>query len=341
MPPPVDAEPPLPEGWWDGDWRTRYRVDLSFEGLDERAEGVPAVLWLKPDAVDLSLAGEGGRALRLVDSGGALLPIDIESWSPDDGARVWFRLDVVSPDAVDPHVWLYVDNPTAPSVGAATAVWDDDFSAVYHFSGGVLDATSNGLDGSRDESGVAGEERHTGGRSWEREDAFLVADDPELDLQSVTISAWVRPSTRSHHHGVLSKRVGCGGRANYALFLASGRQVQFEFFNDRWRTWRTGDLRMNDWAHVSATFRAREGGGEVRIYINGQERLAADSSIGLLADDNPVEIAGNGGCGGDYFEGDLDEVRVSRIARGPSWIRAAYHTMTSQLVRAIRDVETL
>ena len=48
----------------------------------------------------------------------------------------------------------------------------------------------------------------------------------------------------------------------------------------------------------------------------------------LIPDDNPIELGQNGGCAGDYMEGDLDEIRLEAVARSPAWIAAQHRAMT-------------
>jgi len=341
---PMDARPPVPGDWWNEEWIVRHRVDLSPGPVGSRVEGVPAVIQLDVGSIEFALAGESGRALRAVSSEGERLDVEIEAWSDTQGARLWLLLPVLDPADPDPHFWIYLDNPEAlaPSGEEGARVWDEGFMGVYHLERDVLDSTSNAHDGSDDRSGAPASARLTGGRSWDSGDAFRVADASTLAAVEVTLSAWVRPRSRAHHHGVLSKRVGCGGRANYALFLTSSGRVQFEFFNGQWRTFQAGEFRENEWLHVSASFTASpSGGGQARIYLNGEELGSFASPVGLIADSNPIEIAGNGGCGGDFFEGDLDEVRLSRIARSSEWIRAQHHAMTSALVRGIGAAESI
>ena len=64
-----------------------------------------------------------------------------------------------------------------------------------------------------------------------------------------------------------------------------------------------------------------------RLYVDGQLDSSL-SDVTTMPDslDHPVSIGGRAlnSRFGNYFTGLIDEVRVSRIARGSSWIRVSY-----------------
>lgn len=78
---------------------------------------------------------------------------------------------------------------------------------------------------------------------------------------------------------------------------------------------------MSEWVHVIHTCKP----GESRMYVNGV--LDAVS----VAENNPLEIKSPvkmfiGGWGNYVFNGDVDEVRISKVARSADWVRLRMKT---------------
>ena len=82
----------------------------------------------------------------------------------------------------------------------------------------------------------------------------------------------------------------------------------------------TGHIKMNEWVHVAHVCRP----GDSRLYVNGV--LAGVST----RKDSPLKIASPAGLwignwrNQNQFKGDLDEVRVSQVARSAEWMRLQY-----------------
>ena len=76
-------------------------------------------------------------------------------------------------------------------------------------------------------------------------------------------------------------------------------------------------LPMAQWIHVAHTYQR----GNSRIYVNGR----LDGATTPVLD---IKIPAKMWIGGWYdhfsFVGDIDEVRISRVARSPDWIRLEY-----------------
>jgi len=86
------------------------------------------------------------------------------------------------------------------------------------------------------------------------------------------------------------------------------------------------DIKIGDWTHIAVTY----DGKEKVFYINGEEdsRVKAtgeiqmqDDSLGIAAE---VRIPSRGAGNQRYYQGIIDEVRVSNIARTPAEIKESF-----------------
>jgi cellulose synthase/poly-beta-1,6-N-acetylglucosamine synthase-like glycosyltransferase len=159
-----------------------------------------------------------------------------------------------------------------------------------------------------------------------------VPSDITLDLtgSALTLEAWVRyDGSDAGPNGVMMKN---GWADGYRLELLSNRRLDFELSGDTSAVWTDGTLTASPaWHHVVATY----DGSTMREYVDGQPDTATTSRTG------PIERAGKEfwiGHGdhaieqawSDPWAGDLDEVRVSSIARSPQWIETEYNNQVNQ-----------
>jgi len=79
-----------------------------------------------------------------------------------------------------------------------------------------------------------------------------------------------------------------------------------------------GKLPLNEWLHVVHTYKA----GESRVYVNGE--LAGESTAKVLHKIPTPAGFSIGGWGPGWFEGELDEARLSSMTRSPDWVKLEY-----------------
>jgi glucose/arabinose dehydrogenase len=184
--------------------------------------------------------------------------------------------------------------------------------AAYAFNEGtglsVADASGNGTTGT-----ISGAAWTTAGKygnaltfngtsNW-----VTVPDSASLDVTSgLTLEAWVRPSTIAGWRTVFTKETG-GGEV-YQLYASNGA-TPVAYLS----TTTGGDqgfgagaaLPLNTWTHLAATY----DGSALHIYVNGNLAGTQSVSGAILTSTSALRIGGNGPWG-EYFSGQLDELRV-------------------------------
>lgn len=183
----------------------------------------------------------------------------------------------------------------------------------------VTDSTSlsnNGIaTGTTIVTGRFGRARNFNGTS----DEITVANSASLNFTStdpLTIEAWVyrtgNPISGSMH--ILGKRVGTSDQINYQLVWESGKGYVFNAKKNSILSEVKSDTvfaPMNKWTHVVGSF----DGTTLRMYVNG--RLLS-SAAGNIGDANTADLKiGTSGTMAERWQGLIDEVRISKIARAP------------------------
>jgi len=138
----------------------------------------------------------------------------------------------------------------------------------------------------------------------------------ELDgLSNYAVSCWVKSSNYSQNLEILNIELGASNK-NLNLKIASTRRVQLgvNFDGSYKGETDTTTLVDNQWFHILATRdNSRSAFDKIRIYINGVNKLAYDSSRfagALLSATTPLNIGKKHSSSSNLFNGEINEVAI-------------------------------
>lgn len=215
----------------------------------------------------------------------------------------------------DTIITMYYGNTTIASQESAEGTWDKNYLAVHHLNqspmGTIYDSTSNNADGDT-----------TGSMTFnDLVDAWIamgfgldgindgVNGSNSISLTNFTFSAWFKQGS-----------VSTGWRTIIAL--GENRQV---VLNDSILTFYNGTgynfgntIPTGGWHYIVFTYN----GTELKAYIDGFQNGSQTISLGAVNDRFRIGFV-NYTSG--YFNGTLDEVRISNISRSPTWIKSEYN----------------
>lgn len=255
--------------------------------------------------------------------------------------------------------YIYYGNPAATepvesSIYGKNNVWDEDYVGVWHLnekSGGsnsIKDSTSN-LNHGTDVNigdlnlGIDGKTGFAPSFSGDGVNASHVEVPHHSSLavnNGLTIQTWMRPTNfgQSIDSGVVGKARGTGVdyccAYSYGIRLNPSNVLRFDTPDGLTQQWLWGDspVSNNTWTKVTITY----DGSNKRIYINNQQDKSIDAtgSITYPAGNDPLRfgrIYGDGSAGDDdrRYQGMLDEIRISKIARSFTWIQTDYNNQNS------------
>jgi hypothetical protein len=272
------------------------------------------------------------------DAAGAnRLSWEVEKYDPVGGT--WIA-DVKTPalsNTADTVIYAFYGNPAiTTNQSSASAVWDSNYTAVYHF-GTVTntttpDSTSNNngaisntgvLLGGNGEIGTAAQFGGSGSGY------NLVLPAAVLNASSGTISAWLNPSIAM----VSGQTYGTGGQVD------SSKAFHFaewsSYYNGTLFGWNSGttdytvtvantalSLPVNTWSHIAYTW--NQATNTQVVYLNG---VAVDTVSTAFTPYTPVSnfVLGTDPANPSYsFGGLMDEVRFSKTNRSAGWIATEY-----------------
>jgi len=232
-----------------------------------------------------------------------------------DPSKIWVKVPQLNSST---YIWAYwgEQNLSAPASQTNGAVWSQDYAAVYHLSD-MTDSTANRNDGvaNNDPDLCPSESRVGQAYHFDGNDRIRAADDASLDLvNGITLCGWFRSQTWNQWSGIISK----GSDNAYELECNAGSQMRIRINNQGGQAATATGLNLHEWYHIAGTYDR----AWVRMYINGNQVDARSLSLPINANNSELSLGDR--SNNDYFTGQLDEMRVSSVARSADWVKARY-----------------
>jgi hypothetical protein len=339
---------------------SRIAVNTSAAGasVTEDVYDFPLLVRLNPSVDNetsklqdfFSTALPDGADLRFAKSDGETpLPYEIERWdATNELAEIWVNVDTIYGNNDSQFIYMYTGNGDAPAQSSGFTVFDtsNGFEGVWHLGeeGGsagndYMDATYNEYHGTgvsmtadSDVSAITGKGQEFDGVN----DYIVISGSTEGELNfseygRYTVSAWVYPDVvDTIYHPIVAK-----GDHQYVLTLSSKSGWSFEEWHEGfgWENSRT-PAETEIWTYAVGV---RDGSNQY-LYLNGE--LVVDTidfweDLRPTTQDYEVRIGQNEEWDERYFDGKLDEVRLSSASRSSSWIKLCYENQKpdSRIVR--------
>ena len=301
--------------WWQAEWKYRKPITVDAgpqgAGLAGNPGRTPLLLRLHTGNFGFDGTQEGGNDLRFVSADGrTVLAHQIEQFDPNLGlALVW--VDVPALTASAPQtIWMYYGNAKAPASGNGQQVFDPDYTLVYHFAEANAPARDTTAYGNTAgavvpaaESTVIGRGVQLGAGPLSLPASASLAQEAGAPL---TVSAWIKPGALTTAQAIYARRDGSA-----ELVVGIDNRVPFVQLNGQ-RSTPAQPIPEGQWAHVAVTAEK----GSLQLYLNG--RVVAQLS-GELPALTTAAVVGADAPGAAQplanFDGALDELRISRVAR--------------------------
>jgi len=310
--------PQVAHAWWNGDWTARKQItlDTTASGLPLKQEVATPLLLVRLHTGNFAFdaANVDGSDLRfLAEDDKTPLKYHIEKF---DGlaqiALVWVQVPKLQPGSKERHIWLYYSNETAVAADDAKGSFDANQTGVWHFSeaqgapkdSSVFNNHAAQFDGSRVPGGAIGSALAFNGQQ-----SLVIPASPTMKIAAATgatISFWVK-SAAAQSAPLLTLRDG-----NAAIVIGidgSQAYAKVEGGTAPGETQRAGNLAPGAWHHVALSMAK-----ELTLFVDG----LAVATAPVASPDVQGEITL-----GQGFQGEVDELQLSNVARSADAILAA------------------
>ena len=315
------------QAWWHDDWayRKQITVDTTATGADlATAEtGIAVLVRLHTGNFGyfLDMQPEGGDMRFIAADDVTPLKYHIESFDPvNEMAMIWVQLPALAANSNTETLWMYYGNASAVSGEDAAGTFDINQTAVLHFDGkGALQKDSSAYAshptlvtaGAISGALIAGGMQFDGSQLVQLPDTPLLRTVPESGW---TFSTWLKIDTPQADAVLLERgddsatlSLGIDGETAYLALQAAGGQ--------RLESARNAQLVPGVWHNLALVVSA----GRLSLFVDGVETGYLETDVPELGGAIQVGAAMDGSRG---FVGQLDEVRLSNVARSADWLQA-------------------
>lgn len=321
--PPAAAAP-----WWDAAWTARKKITLNTGGDGGAISGpvgtAPVLVRLSDGNFKFDAAKDDGSDIRFIaEDGKTVLSHQIERYDRAlNEALVWVKVPDIKSGGTT-SLFIYSGHAGEPAAGAdAKATWDAEAALVYHFSenGPPADATSNANNAGTAGLPVAGALIAGGVRLTGQAPVSIPASASLAwtDGGNLTWSAWINPAGLRSNAILFSRREGAN-----AFLIGEDNGVPFVEITRDGTTQRTpagAPLGVGAWRHLAVT----ASGNTLTLFLDGESYATLSAGLPALA--GPSTLGRDDGTGATFtagFNGEVDELQISKTVRGPGWLKFA------------------
>ena len=288
----------------------------------------PAPMTLREGDGGFSYSGfvsADGSDLRVKDSGGNLLPHEIERWNTSGSSIVWVKMPSLSSSASVTLSWGDVDAPTASG-----GVWDDDFLHVFHFGDDAkknssswnyttTQTTASRVDGVVGQGLTCVGDKGIGANKITA--AGLNISEKMGGSSAFTFSCWVKDGNSNIQSYIC--RLG-KSKQFCVLYNYKAMTVELYGLGDSFRNASPIILPDTGWHHVAYTY----DGTKLLRYLDGvlYGTFNISATIASFAETDHAIYVGATSGNNNPMEGSIDEFRLEKVVRDANWIKAVAAT---------------
>jgi len=265
---------------------------------------------------------------------------EIEFFDGSSGELVaWVNLTSLS-STVDTILYMYYGNPSCNSQQFPKKVWDNGYCGVWHLAD-LKDSTSNDNDGTNHGTnpitGKIGDARDFEKSSSEYIDWGDMPEPANNEISTGTFEMWVKPDELNCVPiSKFDSRIE-PDKSSYFLSLTSDGKIYYRADSGTWypdhrliiTVTNEAFITTGNWQHVAAVVDLSV--QNMDLYYNGQEKNSTktvegspplyfyDIALSEQSGRHPHENGVN------FYEGIIDEIRISKICRSSSWISTEYN----------------
>jgi hypothetical protein len=322
-----------------------YRMEIRFTGYPatEPLSNFPVLVKFHPSLTNFSYAqfvSSAGHDLRFSNEFGAVLSYEVENWNTAGVSHVWVQVPILTNQARIWASWGSPDNAIPPAYATNGSAWSAGYAGVYHAGEGgrpQRDSSPDGRhgipfgDASTAPGLLAAAHQFDGTGDYVELPSTFVLFNGRVE---VTVEFWFFARAVAAGSDWQTSPVIFQGNGESAWMVTLGDSIPGNALGNRvdqggWTTtvWHA-DIETGRWYHCTTTY-TPAGINNWKLHLDGR-RMAERTRTGAVGHLTEKNAFGGNTVGTDrWFDGLVDEVRVSACARSSNWVWASWFSVVS------------
>lgn len=324
--------------WANNHYDYRMKLTLPDSNSTKDLDDFPVLIKLDPAQIDYSKTGPND--LMFYDESQTIeLSYEVESWNSKGDSYIWIKIPKIN--ANSNRIWLYYGTETEedeqPALLPAPEVWDDHYLMVHHMeeeSGVLKDSTKNKYHGSTGNTTPEyGAELLVGKALDLNDDDYILFDDLIFDpaQSSLTVEMLVQVDEVNENYDALLRQID-GTGTGYSWFTMSPENdstIQLStFIGGDGKKHVNQEVQYGNIYHLALVY--DQNSSHYTVYANGVE---VDSrQVNMVSNEAQWMFGAFKGFNKYFFDGRVDEIRMSSTARSAEWVNYTYNNMMNPSV---------
>ena len=335
--------------WWNNNWTYKKSITLNHSQVCSTLINFPVLISIVDGNLASHAQADGDDICFTNSAEDIQLNHEIEAYTSGTGTLVaWVNITSLS-SSVDTVIYMYYGNAGATNQEHAADTWNDDFKVVYHMNDSststIDDSTINAADGTKQGANAPNEvtAKIAKGQDFSGITDYIQEDTSSFDIGTTVkfVSWWMYLDTVQDTEGAFQYGAdNAGGGYNYFRVVSddhSGNYKLMMMTRDG-----AGNYDYDDNGLASAITGAWHyfvfafNGTSKKFFIDGDEvtltgYIAAGSVSSNNINNNQILRLGRTKSGATYYyyDGKIDEFRISDVSRSDCWINTNYNTVNN------------
>jgi len=328
-------------GWYNSSWHYRKEITIDHTKVPNTDQlNFPVLISLTDSDLQVHARNDGHDILFTDSTGTTKIPYEREQYVNSSGTLVaWVKVATLK-HSTNTAIYMYYGNSKASDQQDLTdGTWDANFKGVWHSDDAstttIADSTTNANTGTK--YGTTEPVETTGkigkAQSYDGIDNYVSVSPSGILSGSFTVSVWAKILDDESRHTVIGTRNDGDNSFDFKFNAGKGGRIIHGDIGDG-TDWITNEADVTDFTYVTdtwyqVTYTVTTTG--YTIYIDG-DPVASGSypeSAPLLFDSTHNIFIGQVGYDDEWFNGVIDEVRISNTARSSDWIQTEYNNQNN------------
>ena len=297
----------------------KLNITIDHTKIDSTLTDYPVMVKLDEINFDFSKIREDGKGIRFKDSNGNYLAHEVEYFTTNK-AIFHIKVPIVS-STVDTKISMEYSLAYETDYSDKTNVWDSNFVMVQHMGESLVDSTGNGNDGTNYGTTVV-DGLNGKARSFDGNDIVAISSfwnttgTSVISIQKLVKTSDASTSVMFSSYNDDTATTLVQSVLNSGKHAIAGRRISA----DSYRTLSTSFAIDGSWQSYVGILDFSNATGY--IYSNGVKKLEDSFQTAGSSDDILYAKIGSQGNGTFLYTGQIEELRISNIARSDAWIKA-------------------